>query len=165
MIKDIRIDDRLIHGQIALTWPKALEVSRIVVVNDKAASDTTQQMALKMAVPSGIKVLIRSVEGAIEFFKNPKVKKVDLMVIVGNVQDAAKLYTNIDNEMVKRVNLANVGRFDGVDDSEKIQLIDSNIKLNEQEQRALTELVSNPNLKIVHQIIPDNKEQSIRSFL
>ena len=55
-IAALRVDDRLIHGQVAMTWTKQLKVNGIVVANDDAASDNTQKMALKMAVPSGIKV-------------------------------------------------------------------------------------------------------------
>lgn len=42
MIKELRVDDRLIHGQIALTWPKALQINHIIVANDKASKDKTQ---------------------------------------------------------------------------------------------------------------------------
>ena len=58
----VRIDDRLIHGQVAMTWTKQLRVQGIVVANDDAANDNTQKMALKMAVPAGIKVLIKPVD-------------------------------------------------------------------------------------------------------
>ena len=38
MIPSLRIDDRLIHGQIALVWSKAFGTNRIVVANDKAVT-------------------------------------------------------------------------------------------------------------------------------
>ena len=50
-ITALRVDDRLIHGQVAMTWTKQLAVQGIVVANDEAANDNTQKMALKMAVP------------------------------------------------------------------------------------------------------------------
>ena len=58
-ITALRVDDRLIHGQVAMTWTKQLAVQGIVVANDEAANDNTQKMALKMAVPGGIKSLDR----------------------------------------------------------------------------------------------------------
>ena len=39
MIKAIRIDERLIHGQVAVAWSTTLGVDSILVANDKAASD------------------------------------------------------------------------------------------------------------------------------
>ena len=71
-IAALRVDDRLIHGQVAMTWTKQLKVNGIVVANDDAASDNTQKMALKMAVPAGIKVLIKPVQEAIRVLNDPR---------------------------------------------------------------------------------------------
>ncbi|WP_238157743.1 PTS sugar transporter subunit IIB, partial [Lacticaseibacillus chiayiensis] len=45
----VRIDERLVHGQVALVWSRNLGVDRILVVNDKAAADPVQPATLKMA--------------------------------------------------------------------------------------------------------------------
>ena len=58
MIPSLWIDDRLIHGQIALVWSKAFGTNRIVVANDKAVTDEVTNVSLQMAVPTGIKLLI-----------------------------------------------------------------------------------------------------------
>lgn len=163
MIKDLRVDDRLIHGQIALTWPKALGVNRIIVANDAASQDKTQQISLKMALPSDVKALIRSVEDTVTFFDNPKAKEADLMVIVGNVTDAEKLAQALGT-LVERVNLANVGRFDGVPKEEKLA-IGSSILLSKAESEALDRLLKLPNLKVVHQIIPDNSAKKLEDMM
>ena len=55
-INVFRIDDRLIHGQIVTKWIKYAAAKMNMVVDDKAAGDKTQQMILKFAVPSGIKL-------------------------------------------------------------------------------------------------------------
>lgn len=47
-----RIDDRLIHGQVATMWTNQLGATRIMVVDDKAANDDIMKMSLKMATPS-----------------------------------------------------------------------------------------------------------------
>ena len=42
MVMDIRltrIDDRLIHGQVATVWSKATGIERILVVSDEVAND------------------------------------------------------------------------------------------------------------------------------
>lgn len=163
MIKDLRVDDRLIHGQIALTWPKALGINRIIVANDAASEDKTQQMSLKMAVPSHVKVLIRSIDDTIKFFDNEKAKAADLMIIVSNVNDALRLTSSL-SDIVERVNIANVGRFDGVDKSEKIS-IGSSILLSKQEEQALDKLIEIPNVAVVHQIIPDNAPKKMSELI
>ncbi|HAQ1244562.1 TPA: PTS sugar transporter subunit IIB, partial [Enterococcus faecium] len=52
MIKAVRIDERLIHGQVAMTWTKSLNLTGLVVASDEAATNDIQKMTLKMAAPS-----------------------------------------------------------------------------------------------------------------
>ena len=49
MIKHLRIDNRLIHGQVAVTWMRRINADALVVVNDAVAKDRIQQMALPLA--------------------------------------------------------------------------------------------------------------------
>ena len=72
MIKLLRVDDRLIHGQVATTWTKTLQADSIIVANDEVIHNELQIIALKLAVPAGMKVAIRSVEDAIGLLQNPK---------------------------------------------------------------------------------------------
>lgn len=65
-INVLRIDDRLIHGQIVTKWIGEANAKKIMVVDDKAAADKTQQMILKFAVPSGITLEILNKEDAIK---------------------------------------------------------------------------------------------------
>ena len=60
MIQHIRIDNRLIHGQVAGTWVKTLGADVIIVCNDQVAADPIQKMALPLAA-RGQKVLVMSI--------------------------------------------------------------------------------------------------------
>lgn len=53
MIVQLRVDDRLVHGQVTLMWGKELSTKGILVANDAAAQNETQSSTLKMACPSG----------------------------------------------------------------------------------------------------------------
>lgn len=64
-IQLIRIDDRLIHGQVVVGWVKALGIQRLVVVNDAIAKNSMQKTLMEMAVPSGLKVSFYSVAEAV----------------------------------------------------------------------------------------------------
>ncbi|PHM41387.1 PTS system transporter subunit IIA [Xenorhabdus szentirmaii] len=48
-----RIDDRLIHGQVATRWTKETNVKRIIVVSDAVAQDTVRSTLLKQVAPRG----------------------------------------------------------------------------------------------------------------
>lgn len=39
IIKLIRIDDRLIHGQVTTVWTKEAQAGRIIIVDDQVAED------------------------------------------------------------------------------------------------------------------------------
>lgn len=55
-IVNVRIDERLIHGQVAAVWTNTLNATRIMVIDDMAAKDEIQKIALKMACPSTVKL-------------------------------------------------------------------------------------------------------------
>ena len=47
VVTHMRIDDRLIHGQIVTAWISDSKAEEILVADDMAAKDPTQQMLLK----------------------------------------------------------------------------------------------------------------------
>ena len=53
----VRIDDRLIHGQVMTAWMKTLPAKQIIVIDDKVAKDDFMLFVLQNAAPSGIKVI------------------------------------------------------------------------------------------------------------
>jgi mannose/fructose/N-acetylgalactosamine-specific phosphotransferase system component IIB len=62
MIVFIRIDDRLIHGQVVEGWVSYLKASYLLVADDAVASNTMQRSIMELAVPQGLKVMIGPVE-------------------------------------------------------------------------------------------------------
>jgi PTS system mannose-specific IIB component len=59
----VRIDDRLIHGQVVAGWLRALGAQRIVIVDDAAARDEFLREVLSLAAPSGVPVEVLDVAG------------------------------------------------------------------------------------------------------
>lgn len=162
MIVQLRVDDRLVHGQIALVWSKSLQLRHIVVANDKAAANETTKATLHMAVPSGIKLLVRSVADAIKLFNDPKSQDVRLFVLTSNVADALTIAEGCP-EVLQAVNVANVGKFDGVPMSEKEALLDG--FFTQKEIEALKSLVNMGGLEVYHQITPERPQESAKRAL
>lgn len=81
-IVNIRVDERLIHGQVAAYWTRALGANRILVMDDFAAKDQIQKMALKMATPAGVKLSILTVPTAANNLKTEKYKGDNVFLIV-----------------------------------------------------------------------------------
>lgn len=68
MIKHLRIDNRLIHGQVAVTWKAYINSEAIIVCNDKVAADPIQKMALPLAA-RGTKVLVYTIAETLQYVK------------------------------------------------------------------------------------------------
>jgi|SRR5690625_366118 len=76
-----RIDERLIHGQVAYSWSVAYRVTQIIVVDDEVANDPTQVMLLEMAVPAGKKHAILTVDDAVNYIqKQPETERIFVVV-------------------------------------------------------------------------------------
>lgn len=108
MISLIRIDDRLIHGQVAVVWTKHLGVNRILVANDQIVNNEVQKMSLRMAAPDTAKCAIMTVKDASEILNDPRSDSMKIMVIVNNAQDARQLVELVSE--IKTLNVANYGR-------------------------------------------------------
>ncbi len=157
----LRIDDRLIHGQVAMTWTKQLKVNGIVVANDDAAADNTQKMALKMAVPAGIKSLIKPVDDAIRILNDPRAKNMRILVLTRTVKDALRIRKEVGQ--IDFLNLGNTGRFDGIDVSEKLQLTPT-IMLTDAELESLKELAAlDP--KLCMQQVPNDEARLVKDVI
>ncbi|AEP00044.1 PTS sugar transporter subunit IIB [Weizmannia coagulans] len=92
MISLVRIDDRLLHGQVAYGWTSSLGVNVILVVNDEAKNDQMKAMALNLAKPNQVKLYIRGVEESGEIVRKfAEAKKSKVLVLVKNSADALSL--------------------------------------------------------------------------
>ena len=62
MIKLLRVDERLIHGQVAFAWTNSLKADCILIVNDAVAADKLRSTSLKMAAPAGVKFVVKTLK-------------------------------------------------------------------------------------------------------
>jgi mannose/fructose/N-acetylgalactosamine-specific phosphotransferase system component IIB len=60
----LRIDDRLVHGQVVIGWIPHLKAQAVVVASDAAAADATQTMLMEMAMPEGVALHVLPVDEA-----------------------------------------------------------------------------------------------------
>lgn len=92
MIKLVRIDHRLMHGQVVFSWTKALGIERIVVIDTGTANDEFKRMSLKLSKPADVKLSLFTVEQAIERIPKIKALKENTMLIFGNVGETYKFF-------------------------------------------------------------------------
>ena len=65
-IVNIRIEERLIHGQVATVWTQALKPNRIIVVDRDTSQNDLQKKVMRLACPQGVKLSIFSPKRAVE---------------------------------------------------------------------------------------------------
>lgn len=92
----LRVDDRLIHGQVMVGWVLPLNIRRIILINDRIAGDLWQRDTLKMVVASfsnqvGLDIL--ELGKAAEFIRRNQCRE-GRIIILESVADAEVLYDN-----------------------------------------------------------------------
>lgn len=161
MIKALRVDERLIHGQVAMAWTRDMSIQGIVVACDEAAANEMQKMTLKMAVPDGIKCIIKPVKDAINLLNNPKSANMRILVLTKTVKDALAIYQNVTG--IEYVNIGNAGRFTSGDGSERTILCRS-VSLNPEELAYMKELVKlAPDTAM--QMVPSDEKKLVADVL
>lgn len=85
-----RIDNRLIHGQVGVTWVNHLGANLVVVANDKVANDEIQQNLMDMVLPDVISARYFSLQKTINVIHKagPRQK---IFLVVKDVHDALAL--------------------------------------------------------------------------
>lgn len=88
MIVFIRIDDRLIHGQVVEGWVNQLKATCIFVADGKVAANALQRSIMQISVPSGLKTLIGSVEEIIAGLRSSAYDSERVILLFSNPSDA-----------------------------------------------------------------------------
>jgi len=98
-----RIDDRLIHGQVATRWTKETNVQRIIVVSDEVAADTVRKTLLTQVAPPGVTAHVVDVAKMIRVYNNPKYAGERIMLLFTNPTDVERVVEGGVN--IKSVNI------------------------------------------------------------
>lgn len=129
-----RIDDRLIHGQVATVWSKVTGCNRIMCVSDEVAKDELRKKLLLQVVPPGLKGYVIPVDKAIEAYKNPKYDSFKTLFLFTNPTDVLRAVKG--GIPFKSVNLGGKCFKDGD------TLITQAVSVNAEDVKAIKELVS-----------------------
>ncbi len=130
----LRIDDRLVHGQVVEGWLKALRLNHIVVASDSVAADETQKALYFLAVPHGIELSCLPVAETAASWKNGVWKNARALVLVSTPEDALALVEQ--GAPVKSVNLGGLHFRQG-----RVQVL-KGVSLDEADVRALKSLAA-----------------------
>lgn len=162
MIKMLRIDERLIHGQVAVSWSKVLGITHLVVVNDRVAQNEMQKMTLKMAVPENIRFLVKDVASGIQLLNDSRTKNLAMMVVVDNLRDALKIGENV--KWIECINIGNYGLLPinqhGLPQTE----LASAVRVDEEDVNVIKAIAELPPL-FEAQLTPDAPKKNIKKII
>lgn len=90
-VTTMRIDDRLIHGQIVTRWIADAQADTILIADDLAATDATQQMLLKLVAPANINLQIKTVSEAADLLASGELDNKKVLLMLRNPATALAL--------------------------------------------------------------------------
>lgn len=118
----IRVDNRLVHGQILEAWVPSVKASCIVVVDDEVSGDFFRETVIKMAVPRDIEVLIFGVDEFSEVFSTLGRDGKKAILLFSSIHDAFKAFNSGFKYLA--LNIGNVYNDNGRQCSSSICLTD-----------------------------------------
>lgn len=151
-----RVDERLIHGQVAMVWTNTVGATRILVANDEALKDEMVLSGLKMAKPAGVNLSITTVARAAKRLKENAYPGERVFVITKNIADMAKLIR--EGVEIDKVNVGNVAKREGSKNIKK------SVNLTEQDIADIHEMIDAGH-EVTAQMIPNESDQSILNYL
>lgn len=155
MIKLLRVDHRLLHGQVAFSWAQQLDSDAILLANDDLVNDSLRQNIIKFAKPTGVKVISKSIEDSIRAIKSGITDKYNLFIIVESIKDASILAERLGLEEI------NIG---GTFPKPGTKKIGTSVYVDDEDLDILHKLV-NEDYDIYIQGVPANNKVYIKDII
>jgi PTS system mannose-specific IIB component len=152
----VRIDERLIHGQVATVWTNTLGCSRIMVVNDEACNSETQKYVLKLATPPNVSLSVLTIEKATTRIKEGKYDNDKVFLIFKNPKDCVRLMEK--GIEIPMLNVGNMSTKDGTTSVKK------SVNVSKEDVEAFRKLNS-MGLKITARMVPDEPENNFMDLI
>ncbi|MBS6374566.1 MAG: PTS sugar transporter subunit IIB [Erysipelotrichaceae bacterium] len=155
MIVLVRVDDRLLHGQMAISWTKHLQADTILIANQAAVNDEFTMMSLRLAKPRGVQIIIQDLSQAFLYLKEAADSDSRIMVVIKNLRDAQCIL-----EQFPMITELNIG---GLRSRSHVLRIQDSVALN----AADIELCRNIGERacVYVQEIPSEKRKPIQDFI
>ena len=153
---NVRVDSRLIHGQVARVWTGQLGAERLMVVGDKVSKDDLEKTALKLARPTQAALSILPPDRASNNIVQGRYADQKIFIIT---HEPEALVQMVDAGVpIKEVNVGNLPSGEG-----RLQLFKS-VGVNDEEIKSFKELDAR-GVKLYHQMVPNDSREDFMSEL
>ena len=155
-ISHLRMDDRLIHGQITTAWVHKLQAHHILIADDEVAQDELQKSFLSAAAPSNITISIFSVDEAIQHIEAGEFENGNVFMLVKSPADVLRI---IEGGVIPdEINLGNKAR--KIDSTS----VNNSVHLSKVDIDVFKELKKR-NIEISVQMVPTDSKKNLYSLL
>lgn len=154
MIKLVRIDHRLLHGQVVFSWTKSLGASRIIVVDDETAKDEMKKVSLNLSKPVGVTLNIFSIKDILARMSKVEQLKENIMIVFRGTKEALEFCKDYPN--IKEIN------YGGIANKENSKQYSNAIFLNEEELEE-TKKLKELGINLYMQQVPTSKREDLTS--
>lgn len=147
-IKQVRVDSRLIHGQVATFWTNFLEINRIIVISNEVVKDKLQIDMLRLSCPSSCKLSVLKISTAVNNVNNNKYSGDNILIIIPNIDTMISFIQQsrpLSSDFT--VNLGNIPK------KENTIKITKTVNLQNSEIECILKLVDSGQ-KVIMQMIP-----------
>lgn len=152
----LRIDDRLVHGQVVTKWIQDSGANTIIIVDDFLATNSYLSNVYKMAAPKGINVSIYSVEDFCTKEHAGDFADLKLLLLFKSVDSLVKTFDS--GFFTEKVQIGGLGASAGK------KLVYRTIALSEAEAKQLVDIL-NKGVEIYFQVVPDDRPQPLESIV
>ena len=152
----VRIDDRLIHGQVAVYWCNAVNATRIMVANDVMYENDKKKAALRLVVPAGLKSSLLNIEKATKNLVSGKYEGQRVILVVRRPKDILRMMDH--GVEVQEINVGNLPARDGTRNVKK------SINVTDEEIKDFQEL-SRRGVKLTGKQVPDNADDDLMELI
>jgi fructoselysine/glucoselysine PTS system EIIB component len=156
MIKLVRVDHRLLHGQVAFSWTNTLGADSILIANDEVVNDEIYKTTLKLAKPQGVRLVIKNIQDSITSIESGITDKYKLFIVVSSIEDAYKLATSVKE--IKSINLG------GVKIKEGTRAISQTINVTPHEEDLIKQLLES-GVEVEIRQVPTDKKVNAKNVL
>lgn len=152
----IRIDYRLIHGQIITKWMRQTNANRIAVIDDKLSQDPFMSKIYVMAAPPGVKVEMLTIKDAVDSWNKNEMGAGNILVLFKGVPSTYEAWKN--GFPISNLQVGGLGSEPGR------KVVYNQITLNKADGDKLSEMETG-GVKVLFQTVPEDKPADLHKIL
>ncbi len=156
-IKLVRVDFRLIHGQIIIKWRKVFQTNKIIVIDNILAADEFMARIYASAAPADVVVKVYSEDRAMRIWEKNQFGDGKVMILFKDIETCCRMI-----EMGMEINEVQLG---GVPHGNDKKVIMKAVSLNSTEMNMIQSIHDTHGVDISIQVVPENSKMEFSEIM